>query len=86
MAKKVKVTLNLRGVYELRLSPEVSAICETVARNKIFNKLPDGQYEISAPVPARGQRRAHISIRTASAEAYQDNLDNNTLLKAMGGR
>ena len=85
MSKKVKVILNLRGVYALRLSPEISAVCESVARSKIFDKLPDGQYEVSAPVPARGQRRAHVSVRTATQEAYQDNLRNNTLLKAMGG-
>ena len=84
MSKKVKVTLNIPGVVALRLSPEVTSICESVARSKIFNKLPDGQYEVSAPVPG-GKRRAHVSIKTATPEAYQDNLQNNTLLKAMGG-
>lgn len=84
MAKKVKVTLNIPGVIALRLSPGVRAYCESVARSKIFNKLPDGQYEVYAPVPG-GSRRAHVSVRTATPEAYQDNLENNTLLKAMGG-
>ena len=32
-----------------------------------------------------GPHRANVSVRTATAEAAQDNLDNNTLLKAVRG-
>lgn len=84
MAQKVKVELNHAAMARFLKSAEVTSACESIATDRIFSKLPSGEYEISAR--PGGKNRGHVRISTASAAAYQDNLDNNTLLKAMGGK
>lgn len=45
--------------------------------NRVKNNAGDG-YSVHV-----GPTRANVSVRTETDEAAQDNLDNNTLLKAM---
>lgn len=45
--------------------------------NRVKNNAGDG-YSVYV-----GPTRANVSVRTETDEAAQDNLDNNTLLKAM---
>nr|WP_325300314.1 hypothetical protein [uncultured Dysosmobacter sp.] len=84
MKPKVKVELNHANMARFLKSSEVTQLCESIATDNIFRKLPAGEYEITAR--PGGKSRGHVRISTATASAYQDNLDNNTLLKAMGGR
>lgn len=83
MATKVKIELNHAGMAQFLRSAEVTNLCESIASSRVFTKLPDGHYEITAR--PGGKSRGHVRISTKTAAAYQDNLDNNTLLKAMGG-
>lgn len=77
---KVKFKRNDKGVGELLKSPEAQALVMDIA-NKVQQRAGDG-YEASVIV---GKYRARASVFTATYEAQRDNLENNTLLKALGG-
>lgn len=75
---KMKFQLNYEGVGELMRSGAMISVLESYA-DGIATRAGDG-YDVHI-----GPRRANVSVRTATAEAAQDNLDNNTLLKAVRG-
>ena len=73
-----KIKLNHRGVKELLRSEEMMAVCKEHA-DKALNKLGDG-YEVTTYT---GTTRVNASIGTASYEAMRDNMENNSILKAL---
>lgn len=75
-----KLELNDAGIQELLKSPEMQAIVHKEAEN-VVNRV-GGAYELSTYV---GKKRCNVSICTSDEETYRDNLENNTLLKAVGG-
>lgn len=79
MAQKVKIVLNSAGIQELLKSSEMAAICQDAA-GAYMSRLPDG-YEIGGPYV--GQKRVNVSIGPATEDAKRDNLENNTMLRAL---
>lgn len=77
---KVRIELNREGVRELLRSQEMMAICQEVA-DGIKERCGDG-YATSQHV---GTNRVNVSVYTESREAKKDNMDNNTMLCALGG-
>lgn len=77
---KVKIELNKQGVRELLRSKEMKAICEAHA-NKALSRLGDGY----AATSTTRQTRVTTSVYAESNKAKKDNLENNTILKALGG-
>lgn len=74
-----KLKLNTRTIREQLLkSDEILAICQEIA-NDIVQKCGDG-YETDTH---KGKNRINVSIYASSKEAIQNNLDNNTLIKAI---
>ena len=76
---KLKVELNRAGVRELLQSEEMMEVCEEYA-SEVMQRVGSG-YELSKHT---GKNRVNVSVQAATIEAIQDNLDNNTLLKAIG--
>jgi hypothetical protein len=74
----VKIVLNREGVRSLLRSEEMMSICENQA-NAAVNRLGSG-YEVSTYV---GRNRVNASITAVTSEAMQENLENNTILKAL---
>lgn len=77
----VKVVVNYAGVGELLKSQWAADICAEVASG-IASRAGEG-YEVARPHNT-GQRMA-VNVYAATREAAKDNLDNNTLLTAIGG-
>ena len=80
MSSKVKFELNLKGLNELMKSSEMQAVL-----NKAADKVAaaaGADYEVETAHPIRFI--AIASVRPATREAWRDNLENNTLLKAAG--
>ena len=75
---KTRFELNRDGVAELMRSEAMISVLESYA-DAIAERAGDG-YDVHI-----GPRRANVSVRTVTDEAAQDNLDNNTLLKAVRG-
>ena len=76
----IKVVLNRQAVSEQLLKSQwMLDICTEYA-NQIKATAGEG-YEVS---PHVGQNRVNVSVGTETDDAAQDNLDNNTLLKALG--
>jgi len=71
-----KFELNYQGVRSLLHSSEMREVLKGYG-NAIANKAGEG-YEVKN-MPTRV-----IAVSTASEKARKDNLNNNTLLKAMG--
>ena len=81
MSKGVEFELNLPGLNELMKSGEMqSALNEAAAQ--IQARAGEG-YDIESAHPI--SFIAIASVYAGTKEAKQDNLKNNTLLKAMGG-
>lgn len=76
---KTKIVLNRKGVRELLRSQEMMNVCASYAK-KAVQKLGDG-YEVSNHV---GKNRVNSSVRTVTSEAVKENMENNTILKAVG--
>lgn len=72
---KVKVELNSAGIQELLKGSAMQGVLISYA-SQIANAAGDG-YSVHV-----GPKRANVSIRTDTEEAYNDNLENNTLEKA----
>ena len=70
--------LNKEGVAQLMKSREMQAALIANA-HEVKNRAGDG-YDVHV-----GPTRANVSVRTGTDEAAQDNMDNNTLLKAVRG-
>lgn len=77
---KVKFELNRDGVRELMRSPEMMAVCESYA-NRALGNLGSG-YEVSTMT---GRNRVNAEVRAETFAARKENLENNTILKALGG-
>lgn len=75
-----KFKLNGTGVGQMLKSPEAMSICEQYA-HEIQNRAGEG-YEVTTVV---GKYRARASVYAATVAARQDNYNNNTLLKSLGG-
>lgn len=75
---KVKVVLNKKGVRELLRSQQMMDVCSSYAKNAVA-RLGNG-YKVSNRV---GKNRVNSSIRTVTKEAVQENMDKNTILKAL---
>lgn len=77
---KTKIVLNHAGITALLKSDEIKTECEKHAQ-KIAQRCGVGYAHDTYLTPSRIVASAY----TETAEAYKDNLENNTLLKAMGG-
>lgn len=78
MSKSVEFIGNDAGIQAMLKSSEMQAALIEYA-DKIANRAGKG-YSVYV-----GTTRANVSVRTETDEAAQDNLDNNTLLKAVRG-
>jgi len=76
MANNFKFKLNYAGVGALLKSTEMQNVLATYA-SQVKDRAGDG-YDVYV-----GRTRANVSVVTEVAE--QDNYENNTLLKALGG-
>lgn len=75
---KFKFELDRAGVRAMMQSGEVVSLCERYARN-VQSRCGPG-YEVTTFV---GKTRANASVHASTPEARRDNLENNTLLKAL---
>lgn len=78
---RTKFELNRAGVGELLKSGEMLSVCESYA-NAIQARCGDG-YEVTTHAP--GKTRVNASVMATTYKARRDNLENNTLLKAVRG-
>ena len=76
MSKDFKFVLNKAGVRELMQSEEMQDVLLEYAKS-IATRAGEG-YDVFV-----GKTRANVSVYTATEEAAKDNLDNNTLEKAV---
>ena len=80
MSKKCRIELNSTGIRELLKSAEIQSVlnetAETVAR-----RAGEGYKAIPGTL---GKTRANVRVQAATKEANKDNLEHNTLLKALG--
>ena len=75
---KTKIVLNSAGVRAMLQSPEMQAMLSERAQ-AIAERAGNG-YETDVFV---GKTRANASVFASTEDAMKDNLDNNTLLKAV---
>ena len=80
---KVKIQIDKAGMDEFLNSDEIVSVLEEEA-NKVLGRLGDG-YEVQQPA-WRGPHRANVAIVTTTRRTYWDNVKNNTMLKACGGK
>lgn len=80
MSKLLKFELNRAGVRELMKDPGVVSECEKLTA-AAYARLDDG-YVME---PRNYPERSGFAIYPESREAEKDNLENNSLLKAVGG-
>ena len=78
---KAKFKLNRKGVREILQSQEMLDVCIEHA-NAIVSRAGDG-YEVTTCAP--GKTRVNASVHASTRKAIKDNLENNTLLKAVRG-
>lgn len=76
---KIKFTLNKKGVRDILMMPSVLALCEEHANATA--SVAGAGYEASSS--AVGKTRVHARVTAVTDKAIKDNLDNNTLLKAV---
>ena len=77
---KVKIELNREGVRELLQSQAMMDVCVSHA-NRAMAQLGDG-YEVTTLV---GRNRVNAEIAAVSYKARRENMNNNSILKALGG-
>lgn len=75
---KVRIELSSSGVRELLKSGEMKAECEKHAKQAL-GKLGEG-YTVTSHV---GKNRVNASVYAESYRARRDNMENNTILKAL---
>lgn len=75
---KLKVVLNKEGVRELLKSEEMLSICKAHA-DATAAALGEG-YEVSTYT---GRNRVNAQITAVTREARQENMENNSILKAL---
>lgn len=78
MAKKFKFELNREGVRQLMQSEEMKKVCLDHAQATA--SAAGAGYVVTTHV---GRNRVNASVKADTPEAIRDNLDNNTLLKAL---
>lgn len=80
---KVEIELNYEGLSNLWKDPAIAQQCAEVAQ-AVKSKLggSDDDYNVSSYI---GQHRAGAALWVNSSRAIKDNLENNTVLKALGG-
>lgn len=78
MSGKTKIVLNSPGIRSLLRSGEMKDLVGQYAA-QMASRAGDG-YEYDTYT---GPGRVNASVRCASVQATEDNLDNNTLLKSM---
>lgn len=78
---KFTFKLNIGGVQELRKSPELVSMMESMAKTGINNVANLDDYKIDTHY---GKSRANVAISAKTKKGERDNLDNNILLKALG--
>ena len=76
---KVKIELQSNGIRKLMSSEEVIEALEEKA--KLVKNIAGEGYDISR---YSGLSRANVSVYADTKKARQDNIENNTLLKALG--
>ena len=74
----VKVKLNREGVKALLKSEEMQSICKRYADDAL-SKLGGG-YEVSTMV---GKNRCNAEVAAVTYKAKKENMENNTILKAV---
>ena len=74
----IKIELNRAGVRDLLRSPEMMAICEEHANRALSNLGPG--YEVST---FTGRNRVNAEIAAVTYEARKENMEHNTILKAL---
>ena len=77
---KIRIELNRAGVREMMRSAEMQSVLEEAA-SPVMARLGAGYGQDSRV----GKNRCNVSIHADSAEAKRDNMENNTLLKAVSG-
>lgn len=87
MSDKLKVKLNLAGVNELMKREELQTMMQNLgeqiaSRAEGMSADPKAEYESKTKTL---NWIAVTNVRAANHEAFVENLENNTLLKAMGG-
>lgn len=76
---KTRIELNWSGVRSLLKSGEMQAICEEHAKATL-SRLGSG-YEVTSRV---GKSRCNSEVAAVTREAKKENLENNSILKALG--
>lgn len=79
MAKKGTLKLRSKGIRDMLRSDELKNFCKNQAEIAA-SRAGDG-YGVSTYT---GKTRVNASVRAVTKEAYKDNLNNNTLMKAVG--
>lgn len=87
MSNKFKVELNLAGVNELMKRAELQDMMQSLgeqiaARAEEMSSKPGAEYEAKTKTL---NWIAVTNVRAANHEAFVENLENNTLLRALGG-
>lgn len=77
---KVKFELNREGVRELLRSGEMMNVCRGYA-DRAAAVCGDG-YSVNTYT---GRNRVNAEIKAETFKARKDNLENNTILKSLGG-
>lgn len=79
MAEKVRIVLNRAEIGAWLRSAEMTPLLQAGAE-QVQNRCGDGYDVVIMPT------RAVALVETSTQQAIDDNLKNNTLLKAAGGR
>lgn len=79
MSKNVEIKLNSAGIQELLKSSGIAATCEAQA-SAVASRAGEGYVVEQRNYP---ERTGYV-VKADTAEAVNDNLKNNTLLKALG--
>lgn len=79
MAEKVKIVLNRAEIGAWLRSAEMTPLLQAGAE-QVQNRCGDGYDVVIMPT------RAVALVETSTQQAYNDNLRNNTLIRAVGGK
>lgn len=79
MAEKVKIVLNRAEIGAWLRSAEMTPLLQAGAE-QVQNRCGDGYDVVIMPT------RAIAIVETSTQQAYNDNLRNNTLIRAVGGK
>lgn len=79
MAEKVKIVLNRAEIGAWLRSAEMAPLLQAGAE-QVKNRCGDGYDVVIMPT------RAIAIVETSTQQAYNDNLRNNTLIRAVGGK